>query len=182
MRGAGDSLTGLRSFIFDLLRRLGRSLAGPLIAGCLGLFAAGPAIAADEPVFLPSEPLVIIGADGTVHRVEVEVARTEAQRNVGLMFRHELAPDHGMLFLFDPPQPVVMWMKNTYVPLDMLFVDGTGRVTSIARDTVPLSETLVRSGGPVRAVLELVGGLTARLGIGLGARLDHPAFAEPGSK
>lgn len=107
----------------------------------------------------------------------VEVMRTDAERARGLMFRRYLPPDRGMLFLFDREQIVAMWMKNTYIPLDMVFVGRDGRVVSIAADTEPMSEAVVSSAGPASAVVELNAGAAARIGLKPGDRVRHPALA-----
>ena len=99
-----------------------------------------------------------------------------AQRANGLMFRTELAPDAGMLFVFDTVGPMTMWMKNTYISLDMLFVAADGRISRIARNTTPFSERMIASGGPVRAVLELRGGTASKLGIKPGDRVRSDAL------
>jgi len=111
------------------------------------------------------------------HRFTVEVARTARQHARGLMFRRRLAPDTGMLFLYRTSQPVTMWMKNTFIPLDMLFMAADGRIVRIAQRTVPHSIQTIPSGGPVSAVLEVNGGTAERLGIRTGDRIVHPAFA-----
>ena len=118
------------------------------------------------------EPLTIETGAG-VHAIEVEVARTAAERGVGLMHRTELAPERGILFDFGTTRQVTMWMKNTLIPLDMFFADEDGRIVTIAERTTPLSEKLIRSGQPVRFVLEMVGGSAERLGIEVGDRLRH---------
>ncbi|MDK9697263.1 MAG: DUF192 domain-containing protein [Siculibacillus sp.] len=104
----------------------------------------------------------------------VEVADTDSKRAEGLMFRTQMAPDHGMLFDFKREQPVWFWMKNTYLSLDMIFVKADGTILSIAENTTPLSEATVPSGGPVRFVFEVVAGTTRRLGIAPGDRVVHP--------
>jgi uncharacterized membrane protein (UPF0127 family) len=109
----------------------------------------------------------------------VEVADTDAKREEGLMFRTQMAPEHGMLFDFKREQPVWFWMKNTYLSLDMIFVRADGTILSIAENTTPLSEALVPSGGPVRFVFEVVGGTARRLGITAGDRLVHPRIRRP---
>ena len=106
----------------------------------------------------------------------VEVARTSRQRARGLMFRHELANGQGMLFLYPREQQVFMWMKNTLVPLDMLFIGGDGRVVRVAKNEKPESTDLIPSGVPVKAVLELAAGTAERLGIRQGDRVLYPAF------
>lgn len=104
----------------------------------------------------------------------VEIADTDAKREEGLMFRTQMAPEHGMLFDFKREQPVYFWMKNTYLSLDMIFVRADGTILSIAENTTPLSEALVPSGGPVRFVFEVVAGTAKRLGITAGDRVVHP--------
>ncbi|MFL5232396.1 MAG: DUF192 domain-containing protein, partial [Microvirga sp.] len=94
----------------------------------------------------------------------------------GLMFRHRLPEDRAMLFDFIDPKPVSMWMKNTYIPLDMLFVAGDGRVVHIAANTKPQSLDVITAGRPVKAVIEVAGGTAARLGIKPGDLVRHPLF------
>jgi uncharacterized membrane protein (UPF0127 family) len=110
------------------------------------------------------------------HRFTVELAQTSAERARGLMFRERMPADHGMLFDFVTERPVSFWMKNTPLPLDMLFIDAQGVVVRIVADAVPFSEVPIPSGRPVRAVLELNAGTAARLGIVPGARVLHPLF------
>jgi uncharacterized protein len=112
-----------------------------------------------------------------VHIFGVELAVTPEEQTRGLMFRRELPEGQGMLFDFHREQPTSFWMKNTYIPLDMIFIRADGRILHIAENTVPLSEELVPSGGPVRAVLEVIGGTAKRLGIAPGDRVSHPIFA-----
>ncbi len=99
------------------------------------------------------------------HRFTVELAITPAQQAQGLMFRRQMPADHGMLFPYHPPQPAAFWMRNTYLPLDMVFIGPDRRVTGIAERTVPLSEATVPSPGPVIGVLELNGGTARRIGL-----------------
>lgn len=106
----------------------------------------------------------------------IEIADEPAEQATGLMFRPALASDAGMLFVFDPPRPASFWMRNTMIPLDMLFIDDGGRVESIAERTDTYSQRVSESLGPVRAVLEINGGLSRRLGIVPGTQLRHPAF------
>jgi uncharacterized membrane protein (UPF0127 family) len=117
-----------------------------------------------------------IETDGGLYYFEVEIARTPAQRAQGLMFRDRLAEDAGMLFLYPGDQVRGMWMKNTLLPLDMLFIAADGRIVGIVERAVPLSLTAISSEGPVRSVLELNGGASARLGLEPGDRVRHPAF------
>jgi uncharacterized protein len=121
------------------------------------------------------QPLEIVTKTG-VHTFSVEVADTDAKRARGLMFRRELPDGYGMLFDFDREQPVAMWMENTYISLDMLFIRADGRILRIAENTEPLSRRTILSGGPVLAVLELIGGTARKLGIAAGDRVAHPIF------
>ena len=104
--------------------------------------------------------------------------RTEPARERGLMFRRFLAPDRGMLFDFEIERPVMMWMKNTYLPLDMVFLDRSGRVVGLAENTVPQSEKIIPSGAPAYGVLELNAGTAARIGLKIGDFARHPMFAK----
>jgi len=133
------------------------------------VFAARPAGAADQ------HTLEIASKTG-VHVFAVEIADTEAQRERGLMFRKKLPEGQGMLFDFHQEQPVSFWMKNTYIPLDMIFIRGDGRILRIEENATPQSEWLIPSGGPVLAVLEVIGGTARKLGIAPGDRVAHPIF------
>ncbi|HEY6703554.1 MAG TPA: DUF192 domain-containing protein [Xanthobacteraceae bacterium] len=121
-------------------------------------------------------PLEIASKKG-VHVFAVELASTPEEQAKGLMFRRELPEGQGMLFDFHREQPTSFWMKNTYIPLDMIFIRGDGRILRIAENTVPLSEALVSSGGPVRAVLEVNAGTARKLGIAPGDRVAHRIFS-----
>ena len=123
----------------------------------------------------PTAELTIVTASGP-QKFTVELATTPAQMEQGLMFRQSLAPDSGMLFDFKTPSMASMWMKNTLIPLDMLFIDAQGRIVNIAERTVPGSLDPVGAAAPVRAVLELNGGTAARLGIRPGDRVLFAIF------
>jgi uncharacterized membrane protein (UPF0127 family) len=140
---------------------------GFILLGCL--LVAGPARPAGQ------HTLEIVSKTG-VHVFSVELAETEAQREKGLMFRRKLPEGQGMLFDFQREQEVAMWMQNTYIPLDMFFIRGDGRILRIAEQTEPLSTRIIPSGGPVRAVLEVIGGTARRLGIAPGDRVAYPIF------
>ncbi len=118
-----------------------------------------------------------IASQSGVHSFSVEVVATEDERQKGLMFRKQLPEGKGMLFDFKVEAPVSFWMKNTYVPLDMIFIRSDGRIASIAENTEPLSERLIPSNGPVRGVLEVVAGTARKLGIRPGDRVAHRIFA-----
>jgi uncharacterized membrane protein (UPF0127 family) len=121
------------------------------------------------------QTLEIASATG-VHPFAVEIADTDADRAKGLMYRKELPEGHGMLFDFKREQDVSFWMQNTYIPLDMIFIRGDGRILRIAENAEPLSTRLIPSGGPVLAVLEVIGGTAKKLGIAPGDRVAHPIF------
>ncbi|HWA41745.1 MAG TPA: DUF192 domain-containing protein [Hypericibacter adhaerens] len=125
-------------------------------------------------------PLTIQTAAGQSLAFRVELARTEAERELGLMYRQKLAPDAGMLFLYPTDRPVAFWMKNTLIPLDMLFIKRDGTILSIAERAVPLSEATIPSAGPVAAVLELNGGTVSHLGIKPGDRVECEALPPGG--
>ena len=124
-----------------------------------------------SPAGLEQIPLTI-ASNGKIHRFTVEVARTGPEQQQGLMNRASLAPDRGMIFPYDPPQPVAFWMKNTLIPLDLIYVAPGGRILRIEVNAVPLSLDQLPSGGPVEAVLELAGGRAAELGIGTGDMVE----------
>jgi uncharacterized protein len=133
------------------------------------LFAAGPA----RPAGLHT--LEIASKTG-VHVFQVEIADTEAAREKGLMFVKSLPEGQGMLFDFHQEAEVSFWMKNTYIPLDMIFIRSDGRILRIAENTKPLSEEIIPSGGPVLAVLEVIGGTARKFGIAPGDRVAFPIF------
>ncbi len=113
-------------------------------------------------------PLTITTQDGAEHSFTVEVAATRDDQRQGLMFRTSMGADEGMIFPFPQPRMASFWMRNTVIPLDIIFIDPDGRILNIAENTVPYSEESVRSVGPAGAVLELNGGRTAELGITAG--------------
>jgi uncharacterized membrane protein (UPF0127 family) len=121
------------------------------------------------------QTLEIVTRNG-VHTFTVELAATDEERSRGLMFRRELPEGRGMLFDFKQDLNVTMWMKNTYISLDMLFIRADGRIHRIAENTEPESTKVIAAGGPVRAVLEVIGGTARKLGIRPGDRVAHPLF------
>lgn len=139
---------------------------------------------ADEPTqaqpVLPTEKLVIETKDGKRHTFEVEMALTAEQQRVGLMFRKSVPPDGGMLFDWGTPRSVPMWMENTLVPLDMVFINADGTIRAIAENTVPESLANIPSHGSVRATLELAGGTAARLNIIVGDKVLQRIFGNAG--
>ena len=125
----------------------------------------------------PASELTIVSASGP-HRFKIEVAETPEQMEQGLMFRTSLAPDSGMLFVYPQPTVATMWMRNTLIPLDMLFVDAQGRIVNIHQRAVPQSDNVIPAAAPVRAVIELNGGTAARLGIEPGDQVIYPVFGK----
>lgn len=147
-----------------------------LIVLVVALWGAPAAAQSGSLVTFETGELSIETARGEAHSFQVEIAKSPAQRAQGLMFRRQMAADSGMLFLFGGSQERAMWMKNTFIPLDMLFIDEGGRIVRIEQRTVPQSLRAIRSGRPVTAVLELNAGTTSRLTIEPGDRVIHPAF------
>jgi uncharacterized membrane protein (UPF0127 family) len=123
----------------------------------------------------PTAPLTIVTAGGP-QKFTVEVATTPAQMEQGLMFRRNLAADAGMIFDFKESSQATMWMKDTLIPLDMLFVDAHGRIVNIHERAVPQSLETIAAAAPVRAVIELNGGTAARLAIKPGDEVKFPIF------
>lgn len=142
------------------------------IAALLGIAALGAR--ADLAKF-DTSTLTIDTAAGPQH-FTIEMALTPPQQQQGLMYRQSLAAEAGMLFVFPKTQTATFWMKNTLIPLDMLFIAADGHVADIHERAVPLSEALIASKEPVRAVLELNGGTVARLGIKRGDVAHHQIF------
>jgi uncharacterized membrane protein (UPF0127 family) len=131
---------------------------------------------ADRLAGFPLSRLTIATPDARLHPLTVWVAATPAHRAQGLMWIRDLPDDTGMLFLYGRPQPVSMWMKNTVIPLDMLFIRVDGRVVRVVENTEPLSLDTIASGEDVTGVLELEAGEAARLGLRPGVIVQHPAF------
>ena len=146
----------------------------------LGLMAATraqaqPGVDRPQPK-LATERLVILGREGRRHDFDVEMAISPDHQMIGLMFRPTVGDREGMLFDWGSPRESSMWMRNTLAPLDMLFIAADGRIHRIAERTVPLSLTPIDSRGPVRATLELQGGITEKLDIRVGDRVLHRIF------
>ncbi len=143
---------------------VGRGLVGLIV-----VFAAGPALSC-------SADRVDLRWDGGKASFSVEVADDPEERAKGLMFRDKMALSAGMLFVYDSPSRASFWMKNTLIPLDMVFADPTGRVTRVHANAVPGDLTSIDGGEGVQYILEINGGLARRLGIAEGAELRHPAI------
>lgn len=153
------------------------AFAGLAFAG----FTVAPHAGAQIPALQTFEKSSIeIRSGDRTHRFMVELAQSDAQHTQGLMFRRRMAADAGMLFLYREPQVARFWMKNTYIPLDMLFIASDGRIVGIAERTVPLSLESVSSDRPVIAVLEVNAGTASRLGIKIGDRVVHPKLGTGG--
>ncbi|QQP88175.1 DUF192 domain-containing protein [Skermanella sp. TT6] len=137
----------------------------------------GPVSAAET---FRTDRLTIETASGGKYPFAIEVAETPRQMAQGLMFRETMAPDAGMLFVLPQLQTMSMWMKNTFIPLDMVFIGADGRIVNIHENAVPQSLDTISSAGQVKGVLEINGGMAARLGIRAGDRVVHPAFQQQG--
>ena len=140
----------------------------------LAMWSAVPAVAAGA---CSPTSLEIRGDWGQV-RFNVEVADTDRARAIGLMHRETLPRSAGMLFVYEDTGPVSFWMRNTLIPLDMLFVDQSGVIRHIHHNAVPLDETPIPGGDAVRYVLEINGGLAGALGISVGSEMRHPAMVQ----
>ena len=146
------------------------------LIGCWALLAALPTARAAG-----QDTIEIVTRTG-VHAFSVELATNAAERAVGLMNRKELPEGRGMLFDFHDDQPVQFWMHNTYIPLDMIFIAGDGRVVRVAENAKPMSDDLIPSGRPVRAVLEVIGGTARKFGIAPGDRVSGAFFGKGGGR
>jgi uncharacterized protein len=162
--------------VLALVRRSvrGRGRSGPTAAAVLLvalslILGRGLALAADPTT------LEIVSKTG-VHAFTVELAVSEEERARGLMERRSLPEGRGMLFKFEPDQVITMWMHNTYISLDMIFIRSDGRILRIAENTTPLSDRIISSGGPARGVFEVIAGTARKLGLAPGDRVAHPWF------
>ncbi|GFE88160.1 DUF192 domain-containing protein [Steroidobacter agaridevorans] len=177
----------ISKFTMSAWRRL-----APAFLICMHL--GGPALGADASASPPAAPevtakdldrvfqrdsLQIATPDARLHRFNTWIADDDQRRQRGLMFIRKLRPDDSMLFIYPQPMTVAMWMKNTYVPLDILFVAADGKVIHIAENTEPHSLKTIESGGIVLGVVELPAGTAARLKITPGAQVIHAAFSAP---
>lgn len=148
------------------------------VAACLALMAlafTAPAVLAQAAPAAGLETLAIVSGEKR-HLFQVEVMRTPEQRARGLMHRNYMPADRGMLFDFQRVEPVAMWMQNTFISLDMLFIRADGTIARIAERTEPLSTRTIPSGEPVLSVLEINGGVSETLGIKPGDRVEHALF------
>ncbi len=146
-----------------------------MLALCLAVVLTVGAFGAHAGAGLAVEPLEVLTHDGA-RRFLVEIADTPARQERGLMFRKQLRPERGMLFDFHAPQPVSFWMKNTLIPLDIIFIAADGRIVNIASNAKPMSEDLIESTGPILGVLELRGGRAAEIGARVGDQVRERMF------
>jgi len=152
----------------SMIKRVALAALPVAVAACL--LASSPAARGAE------QQILEIASKTGVHVFSVELAVTDEERSRGLMYRRSVPESYGMLFDFKRDQEVAMWMKNTYVSLDMIFIQGDGRIRRIAENTETESEKIISSGGQVRAVLEVVAGTARKLGIEPGDRVAAPIF------
>lgn len=140
--------------------------------GAVALAGTGAALACERPPQpkLPTTGLTIQAAGGAVHRFTVEIARGPEEQSCGLMLRQKMGQDEGMVFLNDPPRPVSFWMKNTVLPLDLIFILADGRVAQISENAVPFALDGIDSRYPIAIVLEVLAGTARRLGLRAGDR------------
>lgn len=158
-----------------MARGLGR-LATLFLVAWLG--GGATALGQEALATFEQDELAIETEAGARHSFRIELAVTSRQQAQGLMYRRAMAADAGMLFIYPAERALAMWMKNTVIPLDMLFIAGDGRVVKLVDRTVPYSLTTISSDGPAKAVLELNGGTAARLGLKAGDLVLHSAFAD----
>jgi uncharacterized protein len=155
-----------------VLSRAAHRAALLLASSAVALMIAAPATAK-----MRVDRLWLMTRAGQETPIDVEIAEEPKEKQLGLMFRTELPDGTGMLFPYGSPREITMWMHNTYIPLDMVFIRADGTVHRIEERAEPLSDRIIASQGPVAAVLELPGGAAARLGLGPGDRVRHPMFA-----
>src|SRR4029078_8020709 len=177
MDGANNGAMSGASVLMILVSMVARLCARGRLTVALGL-AAG--LVVGSGVGLPAQagsiqPLEIATKSG-VQVFSVEMATTEEEKTTGLMYRKELPDGKGMLFDFSPEQQISMWMKNTYISLDMIFIRADGRILRIAENTEPLSTRIISSGGLAKGVLEVIAGTAQKYGIQPGDRVAHPLF------
>ncbi len=165
-------MSGLMNFSFVVARlRFGDRFLMPLMAALAVLVLCAP----PEALAASVQALEIATKSG-VQVFSVEMATTEEEKTTGLMYRKELPDGKGMLFDFSPEQQISMWMKNTYISLDMIFIRADGRILRIAENTEPLSTKIISSGGLAKGVLEVIAGTAQKYGIQPGDRVAHPLF------
>lgn len=158
-----------------ILRGVTTRIAAVLVVVTFGF--SGPAVAQSAGLACALDAVDIRGDFGTI-RFRAEIARTPQEQARGLMFRESLPRLAGMLFVYPREENVAFWMRNTLIPLDMIFVDGAGRVVRVHENAIPLDETPIPGGAPTLAVLEINGGMAATIGIDAGDELRSPAMPQ----
>ncbi len=162
-----ESRTAVAAVLFCLLIAIQIAMMG-------GLFA-------QSEIKMRRDTLTLHTATGA-HRINIEVAESDREQQYGLMFRMSLGDDEGMLFPYPSPREITMWMRNTFISLDMIFIRGDGRVLRIANDTEPHSENIIASQGPATGVLEMKAGSARRLGLKPGDRVEYKHFKAASKK
>jgi len=155
--------------IIVFIRNSSRAVFAALFFAFLGFGTVSSTLA------LEKQPLTFVTAGGR-HQFTVEVAATQREQSQGLMFRQSIGENEGMIFIYPSDQEIAMWMKNTYISLDMIFVQRDGSVLRSERRTEPFSERVIQSGGKARAVIEVSAGTADRLGLKQGDKVEHSAF------
>ena len=157
------------TLVASVRNRLSGAGISALLHFCVAIFVAASVAA------LEKQPLTFMTSTGA-HPITVEVADNDEERATGLMFRRSIGEKEGMLFIYDREQDITMWMKNTYISLDMIFVRRDGVISHIETNTEPFSQNIIDSEGPALAVIEMGSGGARRLGLKPGDRVQHPAF------
>lgn len=161
------------------MNRLSRRTFGlAVLTSAAGLLAGRLSLGQGRQLQTFEKSKLIIKTRTGRHEFHVEMATRPKQQLQGLMFRRRMAADAGMLFIYRRMQPASMWMKNTFIPLDLLYIDATGKIVGFHQRAVPQSLEVITSNKPVRAVLEVNAGTVARLQIAVGDRVFHPAFKQ----
>lgn len=161
--------------------RMTQSLSRAVFRPLAGLFLVLALLVQNVPAQALPRDILVIRTSGGSYRFNVELAVTEEERAKGLMFRQELDPDAGMLFLYNQDQAVTFWMKDTPLPLDMIFIASDGKITQIVRHAEPYSENLIPSNTYIRGVLEVNAGTADRFNIAPGDHVDYNKFRMPGA-
>ncbi len=157
------------------LKSLHEAFIISFVVACMSVFVAYAQPKPDPNSVFPVETLEIITSNGSF-QFSVEIADDSAERSQGLMFRETMLPTHGMLFDFGETSPVMMWMQNTPLSLDMIFIKENGVVARVANNTVPFSKAIISSGEPVSHVLELNAGMAKQIGLKPGDKINHAFF------
>ncbi|HQT91438.1 MAG TPA: DUF192 domain-containing protein [Candidatus Kryptobacter bacterium] len=147
----------------------------PLLAASFGQQSTNGPSASDGPQFKDDGQLVFLkrGTNATIKLIQIQIADNDEERAQGLMWRKFMPEDDGMLFIFGDEEPLTFWMKNTYIPLDMVFADKSGNIVSIYSEATPLSEASIPSGKPAEYVVEVNGGFCARYGVTPGDKIEY---------